>query len=218
VYFDWFHQATLIPPALSGDLKVGGISNAQPRGGEDHINVQANSYDVSFSPITSARFDALADPGFEQKSVGDGQYLGDPTGSPWSFSGDAGISANNSDFTRGSPPAPEGTQVAFMQGLNGVNGSFSQSVSDWTAGTYDLTFEAAQRANFGTSQQAFNVLVDGNVVGHFQPSGTSYQPYTTDPFTISGPGPHTITFQGLNSTGDNTAFIDQVMVSLVYTN
>ena len=54
------------------------------------------------------------------------------------------------------------------------------------------------------------MLIDGNVVGTFTPSGTSYQSFTTAAFTVTA-GTHTITFQGLDSAGgDNTAFIDQV--------
>ena len=118
----------------------------------------------------------------------------DPTGSPWTFSGSAGISGNNSGFTSGNPPAPEGSQVAFLQGT----GSFSQSVSGWAAGSYVLTFDAAQRGNYQASQQNFKVLVDGTVVGTFTPSGTSYQSYSTAAFTVTA-GSHTITFQGLDS-------------------
>ncbi len=57
----------------------------------------------------------LGDAGFEQPSVGAGKFQYDPAGSPWAFSGNAGISANNSGFTSGNPPAPQGTQVAFLQ-------------------------------------------------------------------------------------------------------
>ena len=98
-----------------------------------------------------------------------------PTGSPWTFAGNSGIAANNSGFTAGNPPAPEGVQVAFLQNT----GSFSQSVADWAAGSYTLNFYAAQRGNFQASRQDFQVLVDGVVVGTFTPSGTSYQSYTT---------------------------------------
>ena len=152
----------------------------------------------------------IADTGFERVWVGDGQFQYRPTGSAWTFTGDAGISGNNSGFTSGNPPAPQGTQVAFLQ----ATGSFSQSVFGWTAGTYDLTFEAAQRANLGTSQQDFKVLVDGSMVGVAQPSGATYQTFTTDPFLISGPGPHTITFQGLSSSLNDTAFIDQIVAQV----
>ena len=140
--------------------------------------------------------------------MGAGQFQYRPTGSPWAFAGDAGIAANGSGFTSGNPPAPEGTQVAFLQ----TTGSFSQAVAGWAAGSYQLTFDAAQRGNYQASRQDFQVLVDGVVVGTFTPSGTSYQTYTTAAFTVTA-GSHTITFQGLNTAGgDNTAFIDQIAI------
>ena len=101
--------------------------------------------------------------------------------------------ANNSGFTSGNPPAPQGVQVAFLQ----TTGSFTQTVAGWAAGSYVLSFYAAQRGNYQASQQDFQVLVDGVVVGTFTPSGTSYQTYTTAAFTrycrvahdqVSGPG------------------------------
>ena len=142
--------------------------------------------------------------------MGAGHFQYDPTGSPWAFSGSSGISGNNSGFTSGNPPAPQGSQVAFLQ----ETGSFTQTVADWAAGSYVLTFDAAQRGNFGVSRQNFNVLIDGNIVGTFTPSGTSYQSYSTAVFTVTTAGPLTITFQGLDSAGgDNTAFIDGVSVS-----
>ena len=67
------------------------------------------------------------------------------------------------------PAGPEGAQVAFLQGT----GSFTETVSNWTAGSYVLTFDAAQRGNDQASRQDFSVLVDGTVVGTFTPSGTS---------------------------------------------
>ena len=58
----------------------------------------------------------------------------------------------------------------------------------------------------------FNVLVDGAVVGTFTPAGPAYQGYVTAAFTVAA-GPHTITFQGLDTAGgDNTTFIDDVSV------
>ena len=163
--------------------------------------------------VAPASTPAIGDPGFEQVVVGAGNFQYDPTGSPWAFSGSSGISGNNSGFTSGNPPAPQGVQVAFLQGT----GSFTQTVTGWAAGTYVLTFDAAQRGNYQASQQNFNVLIDGNVVGTFTPSGTSYQSYSTAAFTVTA-GTHTITFQGLDSAGgDNTAFLDQVAVAAANT-
>ena len=151
---------------------------------------------------------SISDAGFEQVVVGAGQFQYRPTGSPWAFAGSSGISGNNGGFTSGNPAAPEGVQVAFLQNT----GSFSQSVSAWAAGSYTLSFKAAQRGNFQASRQDFNVLVDGVVVGTFTPTGTSYQSYTTAAFTVTA-GAHTIKFQALDSAGgDNTAFVDQTAI------
>jgi hypothetical protein len=120
----------------------------------------------------------------------------------------AGVSGNGSGFTAGNLPTPQGAQVAFLQ----TTGSLSQSASFWDAGSYVITFDAAQRRNYQASHQNFNVLVDGAVMGTFTPSGTAYQGYITATFTVTA-GAHTIAFQGLDTAGgDNTAFIDDVSV------
>ena len=156
--------------------------------------------------VTRVVVNPIGDAGFEQVQVGSGQYKYQPTGSPWTFSPSTGLSGNNSAFTSGNPPAPEGAQVAFLQ----LHGTISESVAGWAAGTYKLSFYAAQRGNV-PSQQDFQVLVDGAVVGTFKPSGTSYQTYTTNAFNIAA-GTHTIMFRGLDTVGgDNTAFIDAVV-------
>jgi hypothetical protein len=139
--------------------------------------------------------------------VGAGAFAYDPAGSAWTFSGGAGVSGNGSGFTSGNPNAPEGSQVAFLQ----ETGSFSQSVN-FNAGTYDLTFSAAQRGNFGVSTQTFQVLIDGSAVGTFTPAGTAYSTFTTSNFTVTA-GTHTISFVGLDPNGgDNTAFIDNIQL------
>jgi hypothetical protein len=151
----------------------------------------------------------LSDPGFEKPSVGTGSsaYQYDPSGSPWTFDTGSGVAGNGSAFTSGNPNAPGGTQVAFLQGY----GSVRQSVT-LAAGTYTLSFSAAQRANFQASSQTFAVEVDGTVVGTVTPTGTTYATYTAS-FTVTA-GAHTITFVGTDPDGkDNTAFIDQVQIS-----
>ena len=91
-----------------------------------------------------------------------------------------------------------------------MTGGFNQVVTGMTAGSYVLSFDAAQRGNYGTSRENFEVLVDGTVVGTFTPTGTRYAVYTTVAFTVTA-GAHTITFQGLDSVGgDNTAFLDEI--------
>ncbi len=59
----------------------------------------------------------LVDPGFEDPPQGTGSsaYQYNPTGSAWSFSGTAGLAGNGSAITSGTPDAPQGSQVAFIQ-------------------------------------------------------------------------------------------------------
>src|SRR6266576_695064 len=61
--------------------------------------------------------------GFEMPSLGNGNFSYGTTGSAWNFSPFSGISSNHSGFTD-SQSAPEGVQVAFIQGPS----SFSESI------------------------------------------------------------------------------------------
>src|SRR5207248_2469928 len=129
----------------------------------------------------------------EAPTVGPAAYQFNPVGSPWTFVGGAGLTSNGSPFTSGNPNAPQGSQVAFLQGT----GSVSQNAT-FAAGTYDIRFLAAQRANTQASSQTFQVLVDGNVISTFNNlAGASYTSLTTSSFTVTG-GVHTVTFQGTN--------------------
>ena len=152
------------------------------------------------------------DSGFEAVMVGGG-FAYNPTGSAWTFSGSngngSGVAGNNSPFTSANPPAPQGTQVAFIQN----NGTITQTVSGFVAGSYTVSFFSARRGNNGGNyggNEDFQVLIDGVIVGTIAPTSTSYQTYTTGTFTVSA-GSHVIKFVGLDSVGgDNTAFIDAV--------
>jgi hypothetical protein len=158
--------------------------------------------------LSQASATGLTDGGFESAAVGGGTFQYAPSGTAWSYDSSAGVSGNGSGFTSGNPGAPEGSQVAFLQG----DGSFSQSVAGLAAGSYQLTFAAAQRGNFAQSGEDFEVLVDGQVVGTFAPSGTSYGGYATSVFAV-GAGTHTVTFVGVDTAGgDNTAFVDNVVI------
>ena len=152
------------------------------------------------------------DPGFETPNVGTGTFNSfqyHPSNSPWTFSTGAGVAGNGGGFTDGNPDAPDGTQVAFLQGPSSV----SQAVS-LAAGTYSLSFSAAQRGDGNYSTQTIQVQVDGTVVGTFTPASASYSAYNTASFTVTA-GAHTITFVGTDPDGadkDNTALIDQVLL------
>jgi hypothetical protein len=145
------------------------------------------------------------DAGFEYPDTYGG-YTYNPapdSSNPWTFSGDSGVAGNGSGFTSGNPDAPEGSQVAFIQQ---ASGDISQSVT-FAAGTFTLTFSAAQRSG---DDQDFQVLLDGTPIDTVTPADVSYADYTTPSFTVNA-GSHTIEFQGLDTAGgDNTAFIDNV--------
>jgi streptogramin lyase len=155
-----------------------------------------------------AQITSISDPGFTVPAQAAGSFTLDPTGSPWTFTGTAGITANNSSFTTKNPPAPLGRQAAVLQ----QTGAFSQNIT-LVAGTYALDFFAAQRGTVNPGTQTFRVLIDGIEVGRFTPNGTSYAFWTTSTFTATA-GAHVVRFEGLNpKKGDNTALIDDVFVS-----
>ena len=86
---------------------------------------------------------AVGDAGFEQVPVGGGFAI-NPTGSAWAFSPGSGVAGNGSGFTAGNPPAPQGTQVGYLQA---TGATITQSVAGWAAGTYAISFDAAMRGN-----------------------------------------------------------------------
>src|SRR5206468_1032611 len=111
---------------------------------------------------------------FETPNLAGGfQYA--PTGATWVFTGGAGISGNNTPFTSGNPAAPEGVQVAFLQG----SGSQLAQTATIAAGTYTLSIRAAQRGNYQSGAQIVRLQVDGVTVGQYQPPNTAYTNYTT---------------------------------------
>jgi RHS repeat-associated protein len=159
--------------------------------------------------------------GFETPVVGDGNYQNNPAGAWWDFAGATGISGNGSALTGGNANAPEGNQVAFIQG--GSASVISQTVNGLTVGaTYAVTFSSAQRGNCcGAGGEDFRVFVDdaflGSVlVGTFRPGSATYQDYATIVFTPQAGNTLKLRFVGLNSSGgDNTALIDNVRITVV---
>ena len=171
------------------------------------------AYGVTSTPTPTPTF-AIGDAGFESVSLGSGNFSYNTKGSAWTFLGNSGISENGSAFTSGNPNAPGGQQVAVLQG----QGSFTQSVANWAAGSYSLSFQAAQRGNFGGMVQSFDVQIDGVAVGTIRPTSTTYASYSTPAFTVTA-GTHSITFVGTGPmTSDNTAFIDTIAVSTAVAN
>ncbi|MDQ8188922.1 hypothetical protein [Roseibacillus persicicus] len=147
--------------------------------------------------------------GFESPSTT--SYLYTPADAGWTFTS-AGVTTNNSGFTNGNSEAPEGTQVAFLQS----EASCSQTLSGLTPGiSYEVRFFCSQRQNKtgGQTGQTFDLTLDGVLLDSFSPSqaNSGYELEKSN-FTASAAS-HTIAFLGTNNHGgDNTVFIDRVLI------
>ncbi len=106
---------------------------------------------------------------------------------------------------QGNPTPPDGSQVAFIQGV----GAVTQSVN-FSSGTYSLSFYAAQRAEYDYGTQTFEVLVDGIDYGSYTPGSSSYD-FDSATFTVTA-GYHTITFEGTVSA-NVTALVDDLSIT-----
>jgi Bacterial Ig-like domain (group 3)/Gametolysin peptidase M11 len=173
--------------------------------GGDAVNAASSSAAISQS--VNSVGGAFGNGGFEAPNLG-GSYQYSPSGATWVFSGGAGITGNGNAFTSGNGVAPEGSQVGFLQ----RNGMVAQTVN-LTAGSYTLSFQAAQRGNYQVGTQIVLVQLDGVTVGQYQPPGTTYSGYTTPGFTVASSGSHTISLVGAGSGSDFTAFIDDVRLT-----
>ena len=81
-----------------------------------------------------------------------------------------------------------------------------------TAGSYNLSFYAAQRGNHPGNSQTLQVLVDGSPVAIIKPLGGSTYTHHTVAFTVTA-GMHTIAFAALVNS-DSAVFLDGVAISL----
>ena len=171
----------------------------------------ANSTDTAATPGFLANF------GFETPIVASYQY--NPSGAGWTFTAQSGangsgISANNSAFTTGNSDAPQGGQVAFLQGLS----SISQNVFGLIAGAiYQVTFSAAQRNNIYGEQagQTWQLQVDGDGIASYATpqSVQNYSDFSAS-FMASAASTHTLAFVSTDiNGGDNTIFIDNVRLA-----
>jgi beta-glucanase (GH16 family)/fibronectin type 3 domain-containing protein len=136
----------------------------------------------------------------------------DVTGTPWSFSGTAGVLDDNAT-SYGQTAAPDGTHAAFIQQI----GSFSQTFTAPAAnsGTYSLSFLACNRT---TATDRFTISVNGSTIGTFNPTANdTYGSYTTATFTLAA-GTDTITFTGLNSTSGDADFVDDLQLNAISVN
>lgn len=166
------------------------------------------------TPEVSATPNTLVNPGFEIPATTTYQY--NPTGAGWTFSAasgsnGSGVTANGTGFTQSNPAAPQGTQVAFLQGT----GSISQVITGLEPNArYRVTFSAAQRVAYSNAAQTWKINLNGNQIATYTATmaGKTYTDLTAT-FTASASS-QTLAFVGTNANGgDNTLFIDNVRLT-----
>jgi hypothetical protein len=137
----------------------------------------------------------------------------------WTYNASAPISGGSaqvngqtgSDWYGPVPPAGfGGDQFAALQNTGSLTQDFTS-----LGGELTLSFLSGGRPdNFGADcgDQTYLVELDGSTVASF--STVSGQAFTleTVPLTGVSAGSHTLTFQGLSTAGDESAFLDNVSV------
>jgi endoglucanase len=163
----------------------------------------------------------VADASFETPVEAANSYVYDPGGSVWTFNSTSGIV--NSPSSLDAPPAPNGSQVAFLQTnrsasqYNGADGTISQSISLPSTGYYSLSVEAAADANdvggAVAAEESFMLTLDGTpVLTGLHPTSSVFS--SIGGTFYAGSGTHTL---ALVSTGPDstTTFIDEVQLTPV---
>ena len=131
-------------------------------------------------------------------------FVMNPQPNVWSFTGGGGQQRNGSAF--GAATAPEGVQTGLLQGDCSMFQTFT-----FTAQNLAISFMAAQRS---TQKQTIDILLDGVVIGSFQPASAAWAKYSTPTFTATA-GDHKLTIKGTNTFGgDNSAFVDDIKTIL----
>ena len=159
-----------------------------------------DSNEVAVTPTVADN--SIRQGGFETPNLPAAGYrYTDLVGSEWSFDHGSGIANNGSAFNNAT--APEGVQVAFVQGT----GSIRQTVT-FGAGTYALRFKAAARGGLAHN---YAIKIDGVTLDTLAQNNNAYSGYqqvTSSAFTLAA-GAHEIRFVGLANV-DRTVLLDDV--------
>jgi hypothetical protein len=148
---------------------------------------------------------------FEINNVAPGSYdyaFWTVSASPWLFNGSSGVASNNSAW---GGTAANGSYYGFLQSTSQISQTF-----DAAAGQYTISFDLAQRTNYGgINEQTVNVLFDGLLLSGnaLHPIGGNWTTYSFDVIAAHS-GAHTLLFEGLfPPQGDTTIFVDDVSVT-----
>ncbi len=202
-------RRTTVGGALADDAnRVGGESPAQVDG---IANNGTGSVQLNFTGLNSSGGDntafidqveivdvvtgnvvssgaAPANPGFETPALAANTAQYAPAGAIWAFQAQSGLDgsgiANGTGFD--APAAPQGAQVAFVQGVGNINQTLTLPV-----GTYQVRFRTAQRNSGSTNDQTLSVRIGADVpaseIGSVQPANNgAFATYQTGTFTVAG--------------------------------
>ena len=170
---------------------------------------------------------------FESVKIGTGgTAVKAPTGTPWTFTGDAGVYRNLAKVAAnaavnvpgvGSVPAtPQGAQALYVSGT----GSVSVTITFPVAGTFAVDFKAASELGSNLGNPLDFYLADQRVTpngrdpnpppypwwpGNGDRNSAVFAAYGTVPVRIATPGRYTFRIVG-RGTADQTTVIDDVRV------
>jgi hypothetical protein len=175
---------------------------------------------ASFSMAVAADSDFVLNRSFEAPRIGTGKFhYYYRTKLHLSYSGNAVLINAANPAPGGSewwpsapcPPGYKGEQFAGVQ----MTGALSQSFTIPASGDFSLRWLAAGRpVSYGgdhNGDEVYDVEIDGVVVSK-KYSTTSGEPFTPQHLALTGlsAGVHTLTFRGLVTARDETAFVDNV--------
>ncbi|WP_169977352.1 hypothetical protein [Tautonia rosea] len=135
-------------------------------------------------------------------------------GVSWAFARLSGIAQSGSPLAKNNP-TPAGSQVAFIRG----RGHLRQLVRLQPNREHTVSFLVAQRLldNGTVNRQTLQVRLGRRLIGTFTPSPSAdgrFVRFTSAPFTVPDARPRLLFIIGTNRLGgDNTALIDEVVVS-----
>jgi hypothetical protein len=159
----------------------------------------------------SAQPNIVNNSSFETNNVGTGDFLYQPTASPWSFTAGTGITYSGGAWGRASQ---DGSYLAFLQTWTpGDAESITQTLNVTPGQTYRLSFYASPRIGFGANQ----LSVPGTSIAPFV--ATNNWNLVTGTFTATS-STFDLTFlaESLPSNSGNVdagTFVDNVSVQAV---
>ncbi|WP_293786701.1 Ig-like domain-containing protein [uncultured Pedobacter sp.] len=162
------------------------IQSAGSASGNGDVTAFVDQVEVLANGTSTLIPNALQNNSFEDNNVTSGNFLKTTQrvfGPPWTFTGEAGISRNNSAL---SSTAYDGDAVAFLASRGDNNAGIYQSLALPT-GAYQIRFKAIQR-NYTSLDQRLNVFVNDVFIGSIQPNNiTTYDTFTSAPFNVTAP-------------------------------